>query len=172
MRDSNLHEDDEEVMARAQGHNSNILSSKIPIEYRNNSINIDPEYKKEGDSGFDLRAEGFYLIKPFERALISTGFHINLPRGYELQVRPRSGLALKQGLTVLNSPGTIDFSYVDEIKVIAINLSNKTISIDNGDRIAQAVICPVASEHIVKLHKVDEFKSSKDRGGFGSTGVS
>lgn len=170
MRDSNLHVDSDEEY-QTSTIKSEMVETKFNVEYRNDSINRDPEYKKEGDSGFDLRANGFYNLKPLERMLIPTGFHIDLPEGYELQVRPRSGLALKQGLTVLNTPGTIDFAYVDEVKIIAINLSDSVINISNGDRIAQAVICPVASEHKVNLKKVDEFSSSKNRGGFGSTGV-
>lgn len=149
------------------------IESRMKIEIINKSDLQDPEYKKEGDSGFDLRADipNSILIAPFDRILVPTGIHVNLPMGSELQVRPRSGLAYKQGLTVLNTPGTVDYSYVDEIKVILINLSNEPQRINRGDRVAQAVIMPVYSEHVCKLSIVGEFETTKNRGGFGSTGV-
>ena len=109
------------------------------------------------------------MLKPLQRALIPTGLYIELPDGYEAQVRPRSGLALKKGVTVLNSPGTIDSDYRGEIKVIMINLSNETTVINTGERIAQMII---AKYEKVTLKEVDELsETERGEGGFGHTGV-
>lgn len=141
------------------------------IEYVYKSVNPEPKYHYGSDSGFDLRANEKVTLKPLERALVSTGLHINVPARHEVQVRPKSGLAIKKGLTVLNTPGTVDEGYTGEIKVILINLSQETQVIEFGDKIAQAVICPVVQGRDVILKRVKEVKD-KDRGdnGFGSTG--
>lgn len=153
-----------------------IKPSKVNINIVNKSPNPTPKYAKQGDSGFDLRAwigEEGLILKPLERQLIPTGIYVELIKGYEAQVRPRSGCAWNQGLSVCNSPGTIDVNYTGEIKVIAINLSNKSIKINNGDRIAQCVICPVLSEDYVELQEVNEISANEKRGetGFGSSGI-
>ena len=131
-----------------------------------------PSYAYPSDSGFDLRSTIEINIPPFGRALIPTGIKLSIPEEYEIQVRPKSGLALNQGLTVLNTPGTVDSGYVREIKVIVFNTSNETVTVSKGMKIAQAVLCPVVCGKYVSLeltNKVDD----KDRGdkGFGSTGL-
>jgi len=131
-----------------------------------------PSYSYPSDSGFDLRSTIEINIPPFGRALIPTGIKLSIPEEYEIQVRPKSGLALNQGLTVLNTPGTVDSGYVGEIKVIVFNTSNETVTVSKGMKIAQAVLCPVVCGKYVSLeltNKVDD----KDRGdkGFGSTGL-
>ncbi len=130
-----------------------------------------PFYATDGAAGMDIRAaiQDPITIEPLERAMIPTGFALGLPEGYEAQIRPRSGLAAKQGLTVLNTPGTIDADYRGEIQVILVNLSNTPVTIERGDRIAQMVIAPVTQ---AQLNEVDSL-SDTERGadGFGSTGV-
>lgn len=130
-----------------------------------------PEYKTIHAAGADIKAfiDEEIVIKPFERVIIPTGILMEIPVGYEAQVRPRSGLAANHGITVLNSPGTIDSDYRGEIKVILINLGDKDFSISNGDRIAQMVIAPVVQAEF----KVDFELSGtlRGQGGFGSTGV-
>ena len=129
-----------------------------------------PKYETEASAGMDLRAnlEKPLQMKPLERVLVPTGLYIELPVGYEAQVRPRSGLALKKGITVLNSPGTIDADYRGEIRVILINLSNETFEINDGDRIAQMVI----SSHVQAQWDSVEVLTETRRGagGFGHTG--
>ncbi len=129
-----------------------------------------PKYHSEGASGLDLRAAipEPVPIRPLERILVPTGISVAIPPGYEGQVRPRSGLALRKGITVLNAPGTIDSDYRGEIKVILINLSEETHQIQPGDRIAQIVFAPVAR---IEWELVDELpQTSRNSGGFGSTG--
>lgn len=143
----------------------------MKVKIVNNSENDLPEYETDGSAGLDLRAhlQEPVVLKPLQRALIPTGLHIELPNGYEAQVRPRSGLALKKGLTVLNTPGTIDSDYRGEIKIIMINLSNETTIINTGERIAQMVI---AKYEKIKLQEVDELnETERGEGGFGHTGV-
>lgn len=149
---------------------------KMKLKYVNKSPNVNPEYKHEGDSGFDLRAwlpDGDLIIKPFERVLIHTGLYLDIPDSCEVQVRPRSGTALKKGLTVLNTPGTVDEPYTGEICIIAINLSNTDILVTDGERIAQAVVCPVYSSKYIDLVEVDVIVKDTTRGagGFNSTGT-
>lgn len=129
-----------------------------------------PTYTTELASGADLFAciDETIRIKPFQRVLIPTGFCIQLPQGYEAQVRPRSGLALKYGVTVLNSPGTIDADYRDEVKVILINLGQEDFVVERGMRIAQLVISPVCRAEFVET---EELTKTGRKGGFGSTGV-
>lgn len=140
------------------------------INIVNDSKNELPEYATENSAGVDLRAnlKEEVILKPLERKLIPTGLFIELPTGYEAQIRPRSGLAYKNGITVLNSPGTIDADYRGEVGVILVNLSNQDFSIQDGDRIAQMVI---AKHEKAEFHSV-LFLSETDRGagGFGHTG--
>lgn len=131
-----------------------------------------PLYAYASDSGFDLRSTTEINIPPFGRALVPTGLVLSIPEEYEIQIRPKSGLALNQGITVLNTPGTVDSGYVGEIKVILFNTNNQTVTISKGMKIAQAVLCPVVCGKYVSFeltNKVDD----KDRGsnGFGSTGL-
>ncbi|RMG60276.1 MAG: dUTP diphosphatase [Deltaproteobacteria bacterium] len=129
-----------------------------------------PERKTDGAVGFDLRArvDGELVLKPFERALIPTGIAISMPPWMEAQVRPRSGLAAKHGVTLLNSPGTVDPDYRGEIKVIAINLGSDEFRVRRGDRIAQLVFSRTIP---VSLETVDELdETARGKGGFGSTG--
>ena len=146
---------------------------KFVTKFVNKSNNPDPEYAKEGDSGFDLRAfiNEPITLKPLERKLIPTGLSVELPPNTELQVRPRSGMALKYGISVLNTPGTVDESYRGDIGIIVINLSNEDYTIQPGERIAQCVIMNVIGQRISELEKV-EILSETVRGetGFGSSG--
>ncbi|HEY4108210.1 dUTP diphosphatase [Puia sp.] len=144
--------------------------SKIKVKIINQSPNALPEYATEGSAGMDLRAHlaGPVVLKPLERQLVPTGLFIELPVGFEAQVRPRSGLAAKQGITVVNSPGTIDSDYRGEIKVILINLSGEEQVLQAGDRIAQMVIGPVVQ---VGWEEVAEIEATaRNAGGFGHTG--
>lgn len=131
-----------------------------------------PKYNYESDSGFDLHSVENITIPPLGRALVPTGIKMNIPLEYEIQIRPKSGLALNQGLTVLNTPGTVDSGYDGEIKVIVFNTNNITVQITQGMKIAQAVLCPVVCGKYVSLENIDEIEG-KDRGerGFGSTGI-
>jgi dUTP pyrophosphatase len=147
---------------------------KVRVKYMNNSDNEDLSYKYLDDSGMDLRANltSSLVIKPSEIALIPTGIHFQLPESMEIQVRPRSGLAIKNGITVLNTPGTVDRGYSGEIKVILINLGKENFKVNHSDRIAQAVISPVVSGRWAKIIKVDSLDNSdRGDGGFGSTGI-
>jgi dUTP pyrophosphatase len=131
-----------------------------------------PEYAYPTDSGFDLYSTKEITLEPFGRALIPTGLKLSFDIGYEIQVRPKSGLALKQGLTVLNTPGTVDSGYNGEIMVIVFNTNPKSFTVEKGMKIAQAVLCPVINGKYVNLQLVDKIEN-KDRGdnGFGSTGI-
>jgi dUTP diphosphatase len=142
----------------------------IEVKIVNKSPNELPAYATAGSSGMDVRAflDGPRLLQPFERALIPTGIFIELPQGYEVQVRPRSGLAIKQGITCLNTPGTIDADYRGEIKIILINLSQEEQVIHPGDRIAQMVIQKVEK---IEWKSVPELEvTERNAGGFGHTG--
>ena len=137
----------------------------------NKSNNDLPRYETELSAGMDVRSfiESPIILKPFERKLVNTGLYAQLEKGYEIQVRPRSGLALKKGITVLNSPGTIDADYRGEIGVILINLSNDDFIINSGDRIAQLV---VSKHEQPNLEQTDSLDSTiRGEKGFGSTGV-
>lgn len=130
-----------------------------------------PSYESDGAAGMDLRsAEESLVIAPGARALVATGFAIELEPGFEAQVRPRSGLAVKHGLTVLNAPGTIDWDYRGEIKVPLINLGDVSFTIERGDRVAQMVIAPVAQATVEESITLSE--TQRGTGGFGSTGHS
>lgn len=147
------------------------MERKLPLKYTNNT-DTEPEYAYESDSGFDLRSTEDLWIFAGDRKLVPTGLRFDIPDGYEIQVRSKSGLALKQGLMVLNSPGTVDSGYQGEVKVILFNTSNQNIKIEKGQKIAQAVVCPVVNGKWVNLIKVSDI-DSKDRNdkGFGSTGL-
>jgi len=129
-----------------------------------------PVYATEHAAGLDLRAalEEPVVLKPFERALIPTGFVFEIPEGYEGQIRPRSGLALKKGVTLLNSPGTVDADYRGEVKVLLINLGQEPVTIERGERIAQMIITPVVKAQVVEVEMVST--TARGEGGFGSTG--
>lgn len=146
---------------------------KFSVNFVNESSNENPEYATLGASGFDLRANENTILKAGEFKGISTGLFFELPVGYEIQVRPRSGLAFKNGVTVLNSPGTVDSDYRGEVKVILINHSKVDFNITEGDRIAQAVIANVLAKNFINLNRVNSISNDTDRstGGFGSTGV-
>ena len=148
---------------------------KIRVKFVNNSDNEDPSHKHLDDSGMDLRAnlpDGNMIINAGKIKLVPTGLHFELPESMEIQVRPRSGLAAKHGITVLNTPGTVDRGYTGEIKIILINLGDKDFLINHGDRVAQAVISPVISGRWSKIIKVDNLgQSERGGGGFGSTGI-
>jgi len=144
--------------------------TKIQIKKLSDSVSI-PKYETSGSSGMDVAAhiENNIIINPGEKALVSTGFSVAIPRGYEIQIRPRSGLAAKKNITVLNTPGTIDADYRGEIKVILINLGKEKFVIENGERIAQMVVCPVVQANLEEVKEL----SNTERGsaGFGSTGT-
>lgn len=142
----------------------------IPIKIINQSNNPLPEYATLGSSGMDIRAnlEEPMILEPSARALVPTGLFVEIPLGYEIQIRPRSGLAIKQGITCLNTPGTIDADYRGEIKVILINLSSEPQTLQPGDRIAQMVLQKV--EQIQWVPATELAASDRGVGGFGSTG--
>jgi dUTP pyrophosphatase len=148
------------------------IERKVPVKYVNDSENQNPEYAYDSDSGFDLRSTEEIWVQANDRRLIPTGLRFDTPDGYEIQVRSKSGLALNQGLMVLNSPGTVDSGYQGEIKVIIFNTTKDRIKIEKGQKIAQAVLCPVLNGKWVDLVKVESIQE-KDRNdkGFGSTGL-
>lgn len=157
---------------------SNILISKLmdraQIKIVNKSNFPNPGYATKNAAGMDLKAnvEHPIYIHPMERAVIPTGIYIQLPDGYEAQVRPRSGLAAKHGISVLNTPGTIDADYCGEILVILINLSDKDFIVDSGDRIAQLVISQYTIASFIEYKEVEEFvETERGSGGLGSTGM-
>ena len=127
-----------------------------------------PSYAHQGDAGMDLFAAEETVIKPMERKLVSTGLQIAVPRGFEAQVRPKSGLAIDHGLTVLNTPGTIDSCYRGEIKVILLNLSNKEYKVEKGSKIAQMVFNKIEEAELEEAKELEE--TARNQGGFGSTG--
>jgi dUTP pyrophosphatase len=127
-----------------------------------------PAYATPASAGVDLRAVERLVLRPGERGLVPTGVSIALPAGYEAQVRPRSGLALKHGIILPNSPGTIDADYRGEIKVIVLNLGDSPFTIEPGDRVAQMVVAPVSRVEWAEVDQLDE--TERNKGGFGSTG--
>ncbi len=143
----------------------------MTVKIINKSTHPLPSYETIASAGMDIRAHisEAITLKPMDRAIIKTGLFIELPIGTEAQVRPRSGLAAKKGITVLNSPGTIDADYRGEIGVILVNLSKEAFTVENGERIAQLVI---AKHERADWHKVEELsRTERGAGGFGSTGV-
>ena len=143
---------------------------KIQIKKLSDSVTI-PKYETPGSSGMDIAAHitNNIIINPGEKALVSTGFSIAIPKGYEVQIRPRSGLAAKKKITVLNTPGTIDSDYRGEIKVILINLGKEKFIIESGERIAQMVVCPVIQADLEEVKELPD--THRGLGGFGSTGT-
>jgi dUTP pyrophosphatase len=178
---------DDELMFRQLGIDGELLKrleqqtidaalddSKVIVKFVNNSTNEDPKHTHIDDSGMDLRAnlDKVMVVGPGERVLVPTGIHFELPESMEIQVRPRSGLAIKHGITVLNTPGTVDRGYNGEIKIILINLSKSNFTINHGDRIAQAVISPVVAGRWSKLIKINSVEpTERGDGGFGSSGI-
>tara|TARA_Y100001958_G_C21053324_1_gene418688 strand:- start:120 stop:560 length:441 start_codon:yes stop_codon:yes gene_type:complete len=144
--------------------------AKIQIKRLSKKVLI-PKYKTSGSSGMDIAAhiDKNVIIEPGKKALIPTGFTLSIPKGFEVQIRPRSGLAVKNNVSVLNTPGTIDSDYRGEIKVILINFGKEKFVVENGSRIAQMVVCPVEQ---VSLEEVQDLeKTDRGEGGFGSTGT-
>jgi len=144
--------------------------TKIQIKKLSTSVSI-PKYETLGSSGMDIAAhiKNNIIIYPGEKALVPTGFSIAIPRGYEVQIRPRSGLAAKKSITVLNTPGTIDADYRGEIKVILINLGKEKFVVENGERIAQMVVCPVVQANLQEVEELSQ--TERGSSGFGSTGT-
>lgn len=175
--------EDSEDIKRIQemlGMDINELANEMELTYKTKTINIEkthpdaiiPTYAYQSDSGFDLYALESVVIKPFGREAISTGIKVSFDEGYEIQVRPKSGLALNMGLTVLNTPGTVDQGYTGEIKVIVFNTNNNSVMIEKGMKIAQGVLCPVIQGKYVKINEVNSIgEKDRNNNGFGSTGI-
>jgi len=144
--------------------------TKIQIKKLSSSVSI-PKYETSGSSGMDVAAyiKNDIIINPGEKAIIATGFSLAIPKGFEVQIRPRSGLAAKKNITVLNTPGTIDADYRGEIKVILINLGNEKFTVQSGERIAQMVVCPVVQADLEEIKELSN--TDRGSGGFGSTGI-
>ena len=143
----------------------------MTIKIINKSAHALPHYETIASAGMDLRANitESITLKPLERTIVKTGLFIELPIGYEAQVRPRSGLAAKKGVTVLNAPGTVDADYRGEIGVILVNLSNEDFTIENGERVAQLIIAKHERAEWIQVQELSE--TARGEGGFGSTGV-
>lgn len=173
------------MISEKQEEIKKLINRPISIKVVNKSDNLLPEYATEGSAGMDVRAfikkshgglSNEHLeqwtsitLKPGERSLIPTGLYFELPEGYEMQVRPRSGLAIKNGITIVNAPGTLDSDYRGELKIILLNTSNEEFTINNGDRIAQIVI---AKYQKAEFEVVEELGTTeRGEGGFNSTGV-
>lgn len=148
-------------------------TQKLSLGYvKLNENTVTPSYNYEGDSGFDLYSTEEITIPAFGRTLVPTGLSFDIKDGYEIQVRSKSGLAINQGLMVLNSPGTVDSGYLGEVKVILFNVNNHEVKINKGMKVAQAVLCPVVNGKWVSLEERNKIEN-KDRNdkGFGSTGI-
>jgi dUTP pyrophosphatase len=158
-----------EDMEKEINNITKLRTIKIELVHENAVL---PKYAYPSDSGFDLHATEEVIIGPFGRALVPTGLKVSFEEGYEIQVRPKSGLAIKQGLTVLNTPGTVDQGYTGEIQVIVFNTNNTTVTIPKGMKVGQGVLCPVVQGKYVSIEQVGQVED-KDRGnnGFGSTGI-
>ena len=141
------------------------------VKIINKSTNALPDYETDGSAGMDLRAhlEAPVVLKPLQRALIPTGLFLSIPKGFEVQVRARSGLAIKNGISLVNGIGTIDSDYRGEVKIILINLGNEDFTIDNGDRIAQMVLAKYERVEFQVVEDLDE--THRGKGGFGHTGL-
>lgn len=145
----------------------------MKINIVNTSNNPLPAYETKNSAGMDLRAflpDGLITLEPMQRTLVPTGLYMEIPEGYEGQVRPRSGLAIKSGISVLNSPGTIDADYRGQVCIILINLSDKPFVINSGDRIAQLIIAKCEQAEVVQVETLSE--TERGAGGFGHTGKS
>lgn len=149
------------------------MSSKSKVKIVNQTQYDVPFYATPGSAGVDLRAniEESITLKPLERTIVPTGLFMQIPQGMEGQIRPRSGMAAKNGITVLNTPGTIDSDYVNEIKVILVNISNNEFTINPGERVAQMVFAKFEQIEFEELVSVGEFETTERTGGFGSTGL-
>ena len=174
--DSGYTMEDFEKEYNNMNYNQNIDYTKFNFKFKNESDNPDPEYATAGSSGFDLRANLTQTITLSPKggfAIIPTGLYFEIPENFEIQVRSRSGLAAKNQVCVLNSPGTVDADYRGEVKVILINHGEDDFFVNHGDRIAQAVISSVIGKNFVKLERVNNINENTERGsgGFGSTGV-
>ena len=147
------------------------MSNTIVINTVNISGNDLPHYATEGAAGMDIRAHlpAPITLAPLQRMLIPSGIFMEIPTGYEVQIRPRSGLAFKNGITCLNTPGTIDSDYRGELKILLINLSNENQTINNNDRIAQLIVAKVEKAELILVQQLDE--TDRAAGGFGHTGV-
>jgi dUTP pyrophosphatase len=148
------------------------MSVPVPLRLKKKEAAVTlPQYESPGAAGMDLRAfiSSEVIIPPLGRAKIPTGIFMEIPPGFEVQVRPRSGLAVRSGITVLNAPGTIDSDYRGEVEVILINLGGEPFTVKNGDRIAQAVVSPVARAAVSEAELLSE--TERGTGGFGSTGI-
>jgi dUTP pyrophosphatase len=154
-----------------ESHMTMMKTKSLGVELIHEDAKV-PSYAYQSDSGFDLRSTIEIIIPPFGRALIPTGIKLSIPEEHEIQIRPKSGLALNQGLTVLNTPGTVDSGYVGEIKVIVFNTTQTSVTVAKGMKIAQAVLCPVVCGKYVSVELMDKV-GNKDRmdNGFGSTGI-
>jgi dUTP pyrophosphatase len=143
---------------------------KIEVLFGNEDLEL-PSYATDGAAGLDLRAalKESFTLKPGERGIVPTGLKLAIPAGYEGCVRPRSGLAMKHGLTLTNSPGTIDSDYRGEVKILMINLGDEPVVLQRGDRVAQLLISPVAHAQVIKVESLDD--TVRGEGGFGHTGV-
>ena len=174
MSNSNTDEDEllisDEDMSDLTDEMENMIY-KVDLNYTSKEGRI-LSYNYESDSGFDLYSTEQITIPGFGRALVSTGIVLDIPEGFEIQIRSKSGLALNQGLMVLNSPGTIDQGYIGEIKIILFNTNNHSVIVERGMKVAQAVLANVVSGRFVTLNKIDNV-NQKERGsnGFGSTGI-
>ena len=178
--DDSITNADYEKMAEEFGFDIRELTNEMEkytptmeVKYsKSNEDSVSPSYAYPTDSGFDLYSTQEITIPSLGRVLVPTGLHIDIPKGYEIQVRSKSGLALKQGLMVLNSPGTVDQGYTGEIQVILFNTSHQEVTITKGMKVGQAVICPVVSGKWVTFKQIDNIED-KDRSdkGFGSTGI-
>ena len=144
--------------------------TKILIKRLSKEVSL-PKYETSGSSGMDLAAyiDSNININPGQTAIIPTGLALSIPKGFEVQIRPRSGLAAKQKISVLNTPGTIDADYRGEIKVILINLGQETFTVEKGLRIAQMVVCPIVQAQLKEVDDLSE--TERGKGGFGSTGT-
>jgi dUTP pyrophosphatase len=174
MSNSNTDEDEllisDEDMSDLTDEMENMIY-KVDLNYTSKEGRI-LSYNYESDSGFDLYSTEQVTIPAFGRVLVSTGIVLDIPEGFEIQIRSKSGLALNQGLMVLNSPGTVDQGYIGEIKIILFNTNNHSVIVEKGMKVAQAVLANVVSGRFVTLNKIDNI-NQKERGsnGFGSTGI-
>ena len=174
MSNSNTDEDEllisDEDMSDLTDEMENMVY-KVDLNYTSKEGRI-LSYNYESDSGFDLYSTDQVTIPAFGRVLFSTGIVLDIPEGFEIQIRSKSGLALNQGLMVLNSPGTVDQGYIGEIKIILFNTNNHSVIVERGMKVAQAVLASVVSGRFVTLNKIDNI-NQKERGsnGFGSTGI-
>jgi len=181
-QDSGIEPDEEyqKEMEELLGFSFDDMDKELREMYENKTLNVQlihedavmPSYAYPSDSGFDVYSVEEVILPPFGRALVPTGLKLGFDEGFEIQIRPKSGLAINQGLTVLNTPGTVDSGYNGEIKVIIFNTNNSTVTIPKGMKVAQAVLCPVVNGKYVKFQVLDKLED-KDRGdnGFGSTGI-